>query len=267
MGALDAERDALQAELDRRAEAAAGEASALAAGRQRAEETQRCGVWWIARFGRRQLCMATLPDILNCCSSGFRSSKRAALPLLECRALAAAEARLAAASSRVQEHEAAAAAQRGELEAMAQHVAGVEAEYGALREEYRAVTDDLAALVRENQVRGVCVSQSPSRRWLFVCGGALFVCLHNAAPPAMFNPAFDEHLCYELPPPSASSAVLQSISTQIASLTAERQELADRLAVQATRCQYSEQLAKAREQDVAGGEGGLIRFGPVWWPL
>ncbi|KAI7844734.1 hypothetical protein COHA_001619 [Chlorella ohadii] len=149
VGALDAERDALQAELDRRAEAAAGEAIALAAERQRAEETQR--------------------------------------------ALVAAEARLAAAASRVQEHEAAAAAQRGELEAMAQHVAGVEAEYGALREEYRAVTDDLAALVRENQ----------------------------------------------------------SISTQIASLTAERQELADRLAVQATRCQYSEQLAKAREQDVA----------------
>lgn len=52
----------------------------------------------------------------------------------------------------MQEHEAAAAAQRGELEALAQHVAGVEAEYGALREEYRAVTDDLAALVRENQV-------------------------------------------------------------------------------------------------------------------
>lgn len=47
---------------------------------------------------------------------------------------------------------------------------------------------------------------------------------------------------------------LQSISTQIASMTAERQELADRLAVQATRCQYSEQLAKAREQDVSGGQ-------------
>lgn len=41
VGALDAERDALQAELDRRAEAAAGEASALAAERQRSEETQR----------------------------------------------------------------------------------------------------------------------------------------------------------------------------------------------------------------------------------
>ena len=41
VGALDAERDALQAELDRRAEAAAGEASAMAAERQRAEETQR----------------------------------------------------------------------------------------------------------------------------------------------------------------------------------------------------------------------------------
>ena len=37
-------------------------------------------------------------------------------------------------------------------------------------------------------------------------------------------------------------------------MTAERQELADRLAVQATRCQYSEQLAKAREQDVSGGQ-------------
>lgn len=53
--------------------------------------------------------------------------------------------------------------------------------------------------------------------------------------------------------------ILQSISTQIASLTAERQELADRLAVQATRCQYSEQLAKAREQDVAGGQGWVSK--------
>lgn len=41
MGALDAERDTLQAELDRRAEAASGEASALAAERQRADEMQR----------------------------------------------------------------------------------------------------------------------------------------------------------------------------------------------------------------------------------
>ena len=77
----------------------------------------------------------------------------------------------------------------------------------------------------------------------------------------MFNPALDEQVCYPLPPPSTSPAVLQSISTQIASLTAERQELADRLAVQATRCQYSEQLAKAREQDVAGGEGGALQVG------
>lgn len=84
-------------------------------------------------------------------ASALRSRSAHAL-LLPCRALAAAEARLAAAATRVQEHEAAAAAQRGELEALAQHVAGVEAEYGALREEYRAVTDDLAALVRENQV-------------------------------------------------------------------------------------------------------------------
>lgn len=86
----------------------------------------------------------------------------------------------------------------------------------------------------------------------------------------MFNPALDEQVCYPLPPPSTSPAVLQSISTQIASLTAERQELADRLAVQATRCQYSEQLAKAREQDVAGGQQTrpLVyrtqRLGPGW---
>lgn len=61
----------------------------------------------------------------------------------------------------------------------------------------------------------------------------------------------------------SSPAWLQTITTQIASLTAERQELADRLAVQATRCQYSEQLAKAREQDVAGGEGIPLRSGGV----
>lgn len=43
VGALDAERDALQAELDRRAEAAAAEAGAIGSERQRAEEMQRCG--------------------------------------------------------------------------------------------------------------------------------------------------------------------------------------------------------------------------------
>lgn len=70
-----------------------------------------------------------------------------------CRALAASEARLAAAATRLQEAEAAAAAQHSQLDGMAQHLAGVEAEHAALREEYRAVTDDLAALVKENQVR------------------------------------------------------------------------------------------------------------------
>lgn len=49
---------------------------------------------------------------------------------------------------------------------------------------------------------------------------------------------------------------VQGMSTQLASLTAERQELADRLGVQATRRQYSEQLARAREQDVAGAAHG-----------
>ena len=55
---------------------------------------------------------------------------------------------------------------------------------------------------------------------------------------------------------------MQAMSTQLSSLTTERQELADRLAVQATRCQYSEQLARAREQDVAGvlhGGGGWAK--------
>ena len=41
VGALDAERDSLQAELDRRAELAAAQAGALAADRQRAGETER----------------------------------------------------------------------------------------------------------------------------------------------------------------------------------------------------------------------------------
>ena len=46
VGALDAERDALQAELDRRAEAAAADGAALAAERQRAEETARWAGGW-----------------------------------------------------------------------------------------------------------------------------------------------------------------------------------------------------------------------------
>lgn len=41
MGALDAERDALQAELDRRAEAAAAGEGSLVAERQRADEALR----------------------------------------------------------------------------------------------------------------------------------------------------------------------------------------------------------------------------------
>lgn len=35
---------------------------------------------------------------------------------------------------------------------MGRHLAALEGEHAALAEEYRAVTDDLAALVRENQV-------------------------------------------------------------------------------------------------------------------
>ena len=67
--------------------------------------------------------------------------------------------RLTAAASRAQEAEAAAEAQRAEAEALGQQVAGMEAAFGALREEYHAVTDDLAALVKENQA-SVCWLQS-----------------------------------------------------------------------------------------------------------
>lgn len=151
VGALDAERDALQAELDRRAETAAGEAGARAAERQQAEETRRCAAGGRAA-SYQQACNVALSE---CCS--LASS-------LPCRrALAATEARLAAAAARAQEAEGAAAAQHVEAQALGQHVAGVEAEFGALSEEYHAVTDDLAALVKENQARpgwlgGLCAA-------------------------------------------------------------------------------------------------------------
>lgn len=48
---------------------------------------------------------------------------------------------------------------------------------------------------------------------------------------------------------------LQVVNNQLASLTAERQELADQVATAATRGRYQEGLARAREQDVAGGLG------------
>ena len=45
VGALDSERNVLQAELERRAAAAAAEADGLEAERRRAEEAQRYGLW------------------------------------------------------------------------------------------------------------------------------------------------------------------------------------------------------------------------------
>ena len=42
VGALDAERDTLQAELDRKAEAAVMQAEAMAGGQRQLEESQRC---------------------------------------------------------------------------------------------------------------------------------------------------------------------------------------------------------------------------------
>jgi hypothetical protein len=44
-------------------------------------------------------------------------------------------------------------AQHAEAHSVSQQLVGVQAQHAALTEEYRAVTDDLAVLVRENQVR------------------------------------------------------------------------------------------------------------------
>ena len=74
-------------------------------------------------------------------------------PSIDCRRmLAASEERLASAQRRIQELEQAGQAAGAEREALAQHLAGLEAEHGALRGEYHAVTDDLTTLVKENQV-------------------------------------------------------------------------------------------------------------------
>jgi len=43
----------------------------------------------------------------------------------------------------------------------------------------------------------------------------------------------------------------QVVSNQLSSVTAERQQLAEQLKVQSTRCHYAEQLARAREADAA----------------
>lgn len=63
------------------------------------------------------------------------------------------------------------------MAAMAQQLAACEAEYHGLREEYRAVTEDLSALVKDNQVKSVgprscCGSEVAAVRWWQQgCGG------------------------------------------------------------------------------------------------
>lgn len=181
------------------------------------------------------------------------------------------------------EHEAAAAQHAAELEALGQHAAAVEAEYGALRAEYHAVTDDLAALVKENQVR-----------W-----GALR-CGRERCEQARL---WQRRAPYRAPLSLAPRPV-QVISDQLASITAERQELADQVGawgarsggslvalaaaaafcvcaptpdrvapasvvpqvkLHSTRCHYSEQLARAREADVSGGWEQLHGRRPGAW--
>lgn len=186
-----------------------------------------------------------------------------------CRALAASEARLAAAHTRLQEQEQAGQQAAAELEAMGQHLSGMDAEYAALREEYRAVTDDLAALVKENQVSwrqvsagaelGCCVVRDacwagrgcPTRSLLLPqptlaptnrCSARAALTPH-CRPAAPFCPA------------------AQVVSNQLSGMTAERQELADQVKLHSTRSHYNEQLARAREQDVSGG----WMDGVGWW--
>lgn len=104
------------------------------------------------RSGERRSDLQVLPCTWSICTLPRSLNQGPCRRSSSCRSLAATEARLAAAATRLQEAEAAAAAQHVQLDGMAQHLAGVEAEHAALREEYRAVTDDLAALVKENQV-------------------------------------------------------------------------------------------------------------------
>ena len=66
------------------------------------------------------------------------------------RASAAAEARWAAASAALAERDRAVAALTGQADAAARRLEAVQAEYDAMRDELRAVTEDLHLLLREN---------------------------------------------------------------------------------------------------------------------
>lgn len=74
------------------------------------------------------------------------------------RALATAEGRLARADERIGVAEAELRELRAVLEATSQSLQELEAEHGALQEEYRAMGDDLEVMVKENQVRLLSVS-------------------------------------------------------------------------------------------------------------
>ena len=144
-------------------------------------QPHRQGRWQQTASGQRRLRGALTCGRLLCCKHWGRALQGALLllhaqarlrlrvdsttGLSVCRALAASEARLAAAHTRLQEQEQAGQQAAAELGAMGQHLAGMDAEYAALREEYRAVTDDLAALVKENQVSWCQLSAGLGAAW------------------------------------------------------------------------------------------------------